>query len=124
MNVSMLLAETAAEHRDGTISIHRAWINRLSGKSMPVALVGILVIRIEPTAAEIGEHQATIRCEGSDGTVLTDSKVAMPIQNDQPRGLMVRVAVEFAKPGKYFFVLLIDGAEQARWWLSVEQTET
>jgi hypothetical protein len=110
MKVMLLLGEAAAAHPDGTVSILRAGINRVSGPKLPVLLMGVLVVKIEGEAAESGDHTIKIRIIDSDG-----NDIAPKLDGNftvGPRGgssqLILNFRMSFPKYGRYEFSTIID----------------
>ena len=123
MKVRALLAETAAAHQDGTVSILRAGITRVWGEKPPVHLQGCLVVRIEGDLTDKGSHQFDVRCMDEDGAEVMpklSGQFAVP-QGGAVQNLLLVFGTQFERLGTYVFTVRIDNAEQDRWSIKVVQ---
>lgn len=117
MKGSLLLAEYATAHPDGTVSTLRSGITHIWGETAPVALQGMFVVRIEPDLGDAGHHKFDLRCIDEDGKF-----VLPPLDGsfDTPnRGGIVNFilgfGVQFPKFGRFEFVLRIDNVQRDTW---------
>lgn len=112
----MLLADSASFHPDGTISMLRAWINRVSGTGPPFPFKSVLVARIQASPEEAGTHTFALACVDDSNAQIHEMGGEFEIDGSAPVvGFLVNVRVDFPTAGAYAFVLRVDGAEAERW---------
>lgn len=110
MRGTVIVAESASVHPDGTFSMLRGHITQVSGPQFPLGLPGALVILIEAEAAEDGPHNFEIRGMDEDGK---EGGPRLSAQFNVPKGggnvaLTFGFDLQFKKPGRHEFVLKID----------------
>lgn len=66
MKGMLILADAATVHMDGTVSMLRAGIDRVTGQNVPI-LRASLVARIEGSPSERGAHNLELSCIDEDG---------------------------------------------------------
>ena len=121
MRATLLLAEAATTHPDGTTSMLRAGIDRVWSKEPPVPLRGVLFVRIESDMGDSGPHQLDLRCMDEDGREALP-KVDAQFQVPQGGGvstILLGMSVRFAKYGRYHWVLRVDNVQQDTWKITV-----
>lgn len=118
----ILLAEHATTHPDGTFSVLRAGIDRVTvAAGQAATLTGSMIIRISASLTEVGEHEFAIRVLTDRGqrvapditgtfTVPEGGGVAQPI---------AAFALKFPGHGRYSFVVLVDKHELDTWTVEV-----
>lgn len=113
MKGRLLFAESASAHNDGTVSILRAGINRVTASAPPVLLRGAIVATIHALASERGTHSFEINCINEDGV-----NRLPPINGTfetPPTGGTNNIIVSISHPAKdfgtYQFNLVIDRLE-------------
>lgn len=67
MKAKIILAESASTHPDGTFSLLRGGITHVWAPAPPFQLQGSLVVRIEGTLVDKGNHKFDVRCMDQDG---------------------------------------------------------
>jgi len=117
MKASLMLAEYATAHPDGTVSVLRGGISHVWGEGGPVALEGRFVVRIVHDPGDMGPHQFDLRCLDEDG-----GPVLPPLSGhfETPRGggltnFILGFGVNFPKLGRYEFVLRVDNVQLDTW---------
>ncbi|HEX5010785.1 MAG TPA: hypothetical protein VFY71_10310 [Planctomycetota bacterium] len=123
MKALLLLAETAASHPDGTVSVLRAGITHVwaSPPAQQAQLQGCIVVRIECSMGDQGPHQFDLKCLDEDG------KLVMPAMQGQfnvPQGggvtnLLIQFATAFPRLGRFTFYLRVDNVEKDTWTVTV-----
>ncbi len=121
----MIVGEAATAHPDGTISILRAWINQFFGQAPPFPFRGAIIARIEAEIGDSGSHRFDLRCLNEDGgDVLPKLEGTFEVP---PGGgsiaFVLNPQVQFAKTGKFLFVLRIDQVQLAEWPIRVAQIQ-
>ncbi len=122
MKVTLLLAEAATNHPDGTVSMLRAGIQRLWSAKLPASLSGSLVVRIETDLAEGGtDHEFTLRVLDEDGR---DVIPKLPGKFSVPAGggninLVINFQCQFPSHGTFGFHVNLDRQLQDSWKLVV-----
>jgi hypothetical protein len=117
LKATLLLAEAATAHPDGTISMLRAGITNVWGEKPPVNLQASLVSRILAELGDSGDHQFDLRCMDEDG------KEIMPRLHGTfqvPAGgghsnLILNFGIGFTRHGRHMFVLRIDNVQYDTW---------
>lgn len=112
MKVTLLLGEAATVHPDGTVSILRAGINCVWGQTLPVPLMGSLVVKIDAEASESGHpHTVEVRVIDADG-----KDIAPRIKGNFQVGtgggsstIILNFQMAFPKYGAYDFSTIING---------------
>ena len=110
MKVTLLLGSAATGHEDGTVSILRAGINRITNPSLPVRFMAALVVKIDAEAAESGDHSVKIRIIDEDGkdiapTLNGNFKVGT---HGGTSNIILNFRIVFPKYGRYEFSTVID----------------
>lgn len=118
----LILAESATNHPDGTVSMLRGFITHIHGKKPPYTLQGVLVAHIRAEVGDEGSHKFEVRCMDTDG-----AKALPPLQAtiNVPAGggssvVVLGLAVQFHKIGDYVFVLRVDNVELDTMLLTVD----
>lgn len=109
---TLLLAEGAGRHADGTVSILRAGLNRATGPALPIALRAAIVLLFEThDPRDVGLHTFDVRCVAEDGRQLV-----APISDQfgitgipASHALVFPIAGRFVARGKVRWVLEVDG---------------
>ncbi|RKY17313.1 MAG: hypothetical protein DRP63_03925 [Planctomycetota bacterium] len=121
MKAKLLLADAAVGHPDGTFSLLRGGINRVEvPPNRPASLAGALLIRIEATPSEKGEHTFKLVCIDEDGrSILPDmtGKFSIPDQGGSVN-IVIKLQVVFPRLGRYTFAVSVDGQELDVWLIS------
>lgn len=123
MTGSIILAEAATNHPDGTTSMLRAGIDNVRAERTPALFRGALVARIEGEAGERGRHDFEINCIDEDGN---DQLPPIKGQFDLPNSggkntLVLALQTKLERFGLYQFNLVLDKALVSSWNLRVEQ---
>jgi len=123
MEAQLILAEAAAHHSDGTLSMLRAGITHLWSEASPWNLHGSLVMRILADLGDRGKHEFDLQCLDEDGRT-----GAPPLkgQFEVPAGggttaTVLGVQLKFEHAGKYTFYLRIDNVQRAELSLTCAQ---
>jgi hypothetical protein len=122
MKAKLLLAETAAIHPDGTVSLLRMGITNVWGPAFPVPLEAALVVRVEASMAEAGQHQVEVVGLTADGQPFMpklDGQFQVPAAGGESN-LIIRFSVGFRAYGDYMIAVLIDRTEFDRITLKVK----
>lgn len=117
MEATMWLAEAAAMHPDGTVSMLRAGINRVMRKEKPVPFAGALVIRLEASLAESGPHSFEIRLMNDDGKDIApriNGGMEVPTGGGSSH-VVVNFHVTFPEFGRYEFSVNVDRVLYQSW---------
>jgi len=127
MIARLILADAAVTHPDGTFSLLRGGIDRVEvPPNRPASFRGALLVRIEATVAEKGNHTFKLVCVDEDGNPV------MPGMNGSfqvpEKGGNLHLAINFQsvfpKLGRYSFIVTLDGQEKDRCGLEfVEKKE-
>lgn len=118
MNTELFIAEHVSHHQDGTFTAVRAGIDQFWGETgEPIPMEGHLMIMIDASRHEVGEHHFSISFVDMGGNrVEDDIEGSFTIPEG---GGNVQFTVEFQlqvpEPGTYEFGLTIEGQEAARW---------
>jgi hypothetical protein len=122
MKLTLLLAEAATAHPDGTVSMLRAGINRAVNATAPVPLAASLVARIEGDPSEGGSrHTFTVRLLNEDGRDVLpkmEGGFVMP-QEWGAVNLVMNFQTMFPSHGHYAFHLTVDNFLNAQWSVDV-----
>jgi hypothetical protein len=127
MEATVILAEAAAIHPDGTFSLLKGGIHRLHSQKFPVPFAGTLLLRLACHPAESGQHRAFIRFMDEDGR---DVAPKMETQFHVPEGggyfnWVIKLMINIPSAGRYSFNLVIDD-QLHKWWpfeaIKVEKT--
>ncbi len=123
MNGSIILAEAATNHPDGTTSMLRAGIDTVRAARTPILFRGALVARIEGEAGERGRHDFEINCIDEDGN---DQLPAIKGQFDIPNAggkntLVLALQTKLGRFGLFQFNLVLDRTQVSSWNLRVQQ---
>ena len=123
MKLTLLLAEAATTHPDGTVSILRAGINRAVNKTAPIPLAAALVARVDGDISEgDSKHRFTMRLLNEDGKDVipkVDGGFVLPPEWGAVN-LVFNFQAAFPRHGRYAFHLNVDDIHHAQW--SVEVT--
>ena len=116
-----MLAEAAAAHPDGTMSILRAGIDRVVGEKPPYSLNAALVVRIRAEIGDAGKHRFDIQGLDQDGTGIVPK---LEGEFDVQRGggtsaFILGMHVVFEKAGTFLFVLRVDNVQLDDWTVTV-----
>lgn len=121
MKGQLTLAEAAAAHPDGTMSILRAGIDRVMGERAPFALNAALVIRIQSEMGDAGKHRFDIKGLDQDGSEILpklEGEFEVP-QKGGSSAFILGMHVVFQKAGTYLFVLRVDNVQMDDWRIHV-----
>ena len=123
MKAHLTLAEAAAAHPDGTMSILRAGIDRVMSEHPPYTLHAALVVRIQSEIGDVGKHRFDIKGLDQDGQGVLP---ALEGEFEVPQGggtsaFILGMHVVFEKAGTYLFVLRVDNVQLDDWTLHVGQ---
>lgn len=124
MRATIFVAEHVTHHQDGSFTVVRGGIDQFSGEpGEPIPVQGSLMIMIDASRHEVGQHDFKISIVSMDG-----NKVADDIEGEfsiQEGGGKTQFSIDFRfqveDPGTYEFGLNIDGREESRW--SIHATE-
>ena len=125
MKAKLTLAEAATAHHDGTVSILRSGINRVTASGPPFYLQASLIVRIESDITDQGSHHLEVRCLGEDGQqsmppVIGNFNVAESGGNTT---LILGINTGFPKTGRYIFYVRVDNFALDEWAITVERPE-
>jgi len=67
MKGTLLLAEAATTHPDGTVSVLRAGITHVWAQVAPMQFQGMIVVRFVSDIGDQGPHSFDLRCFDEDG---------------------------------------------------------
>ena len=123
MRAQLTLAEAAASHPDGTMSILRAGFDRVFGDRAPYPLNAALVIRIKSEMGDVGKHRFDIKGLDQDGASILP---ALEGEFEVAKGggtsaFILGMHVVFEKAGTYVFVLRVDNVQLDDWTVHVGQ---
>ncbi len=121
MKAQMILADAASAHPDGTISMLRAWINRIWGSTPPFLLRGALAIRIEGEIGDQGKHSFDLKCldlDGQEALPKVEGEFEVP-KGGGAASLVLNLQAAFKQPAKYLFVLRVDRVQLQEWPIEV-----
>ena len=118
MKATIILADAASQHPDGTFSLLRGGISTVTVPlGQPVFFHGAFIARVAAELSEAGPHSFEVKVINHDG-----KRVAPPIQGefvvpDGGGGTQFIVHFNLALPdyGRYQFALLIDNQESDSW---------
>jgi hypothetical protein len=118
MDAKLFVAEHVSHHPDGTFTAVRAGIDQFRGEpGEPIPLEGHLMIMIDASRHEVGEHDFSISFVNMRG-----KKVADDIEGSFgiPEGggnaqFSVGFQLQVPEPATYEFGLTIEGQQVARW---------
>jgi uncharacterized protein DUF6941 len=123
MKLTLLLAEAATTHPDGTVSILRAGINRAVNHTAPIPLAAALVARVDGDINEgASNHKFSVRLFNEDGRDVipkVEGGFVLPPEWGAVN-LVFNLQAAFPKHGRYSFHLNVDDIHHAQW--SVEVT--
>jgi hypothetical protein len=125
VKAKLLLADSAASHPDGTISLLRMGITHAWGDALPVTYQGVLVIRIEATMVDEGEHDLQVRMMTFDGKEFAprlQGKFTVP-KGGGNVNVLLRFGIGFPKYETYTFAAVVDRTEQDRITLDVRPSK-
>lgn len=123
MEATLILADAAARHSDGTISLLRGGIDRLRlPRGLPLQLNAALAARIQTTPGESGKvRRFSVVCSDYDGNALSFKvEGEFKVEQGAAINMVVPVSVTFPKHDHYRFELLVDGTHLAEWAIIVE----
>ncbi len=112
-----MVAEAAATHQDGTISLLRAGINRVWKPEPPVPLNGAVVIRLDAAPSESGQHNFEVRLMDDDGRDVApriDGNMQVPTGGGTTH-VVINFHVSFPKFGRYTFSVNVDRVVYQTW---------
>lgn len=117
MKAQLILADSAASHPDGTISMLRAGVNQIHGQRLRAAMV----VRIEAGLGDAGDHSFDLRCIGVDGDdalppVEGNFQVA---KSGGISAFVLAMDVAFTRTGTFVFVLRVDRVQLDEWKIQV-----
>jgi len=122
MKVTLILAEAATAHPDGTVSMLRAGINRAVNATAPIPLNAALVARVEGDVSEGGSrHTFTVRLLNEDGRDVipkVEGGFVMPPEWGAVN-LVLNFQAVFPKHGRFAFHFDVDGTNHAQWSVEV-----
>ncbi len=125
MNATLILADSARTHPDGTFSMLRGGITQLNvSPNNPVFFRGTLLVRIVGTSSESGTHEFKIVCVNEDGAhVGPDFSGSF---ETPPQGGTVQLSIDmqfvFPRLGHYEFSLSVDRHQLGAWALDAVTT--
>lgn len=123
MKAHLTLAEAAAAHPDGTMSILRAGIDRVWAERPPYSLKAALVVRIQSEIGDAGKHRFDIKGLDQDGAgVLPALEGEFEVaKGGGTSAFILGMHVAFEKAGTYVFVLRVDNVQLDDWTVHVGQ---
>jgi hypothetical protein len=126
MQISLILCDHVSGHPDGTFSLLRGGIDRVTCRTgAPLAFRGMLLAHIRPDTEDLGkEFGWSVSMSDSDGAAMgpPDSGVAnFPIGEKKIHAFNIASLfnVVFQKTGRYEIRLRINGEQKAVWPLEV-----
>lgn len=122
MKGTLLVADSARRHPDGTFSLLRGGIDRLEmAPGQPIVHRGSVVVRLHGDETDAGKHEFVLKVEAKNGEKIAPD-LAGAFEIPKTGGGAV-VAFDFGfqipGPGPYRFVLLSDGKELDSWRVDV-----
>ena len=123
MKGSLLLAEAATAHQDGTVSVLRAGITHVWGTAVPINFGGVMVVRIEPDVGDQGPHGFDLKVLDEDGATILPPLAG---RFDAPKGggsvsFILGVGLSFPRFGRFVFVLRIDNVQSDTWIVTTKK---
>ena len=123
MKGSLLLAEFATAHQDGTVSLLRSGITHLWGATLPIEFQGMMVARIFPDIGDQGPHTFDLKVLDEDGVTLAPP-VAGHFDVAKAGGtsnFILGMNMTFTKFGRFLFVLRVDNVQCDTWTLTTKK---
>jgi hypothetical protein len=123
MEVKIILADAATVHPDGTFSLLRGGIqNTTVAEGQPLIFRGAMMLRIEATPMDIGQHEFAIKVINADGKDIAPNLSGGFEITQQGRVANLAVSFNFVFPavGDYEFAVDIDGEPMGAWRHSVK----
>lgn len=122
MKITLLLAESASAHPDGTVSLLRAGINRAVNPTAPVPLVAALVARVDGDVSEGGSrHGFKVRLLDEDGRDVipkVEGSFVLPPEWGAVN-LVINFQAAFPRHGRFAFHFSVDDNLHAQWSVDV-----
>ena len=122
LKATLILAESATVHPDGTFSILRGGITHVWGDKPPVGFRGVMFVRIEGNMADKGSHKFDLRGMDQDGKEFVpklEGQFKIPTGGGNS-SLMLNMQIGFPQHGKYVFVVRIDDKQEDDWGIFVK----
>ena len=122
VKATLILADAARTHPDGTFSLLRGGIDRVTfHPARPPVLRATLMARITCRSGEDGEHTFQLRLMDQDGNVIGpehSGSFTVPRQGGKHQ---ISLDLQMVLPGEgvYEFVVTIDGSVQDTWPITV-----
>ncbi len=116
MHATLILAEAATVHPDGTFSLIRGGLNEIKASGFPAPFRGSLVVRVVAEPSEAGPHDFRIVLMNNDGREVMRIEGRFETQS-QVRFVhfCVQLGVMLPAPDRYGLRLTIDRLEVADW---------
>lgn len=123
MEVTLLLADAARAHGDGTVSLLRGGIDRVvSDREDGIGFKASLVVRIRGDVGDAGPHLACVQLisDGEPRRIFhTPSQEFQFPDQGGAYMLVADLAIQFPRRGAYRFEALVDDEVRATWPISV-----
>ena len=112
----LILAQTATANPNGTISILNGWVDRIGIPRLPVNVQASLVVRIVPSANELGDLDCEIRCLDENNAEF-HPRAPGKVRIGTPgvgAAVVLPVNVPMKRFGRYAFALYVAGKKLDR----------
>lgn len=128
MKATLVLADAACAHPDGTFSLLRGGITEVHvPRGRPATFKGALAVRVVGTAGEAGEtHEFKLRCTDEDGHPVAPELTGtfkIPPSGGASQTVISHEII-FPKLGRYVFSVMIDRVEMDSWPLVAREAPT
>lgn len=125
MRATLILADAASGHPDGTFSLLRGGITQANVAKFPAPFRGALVIRVTAEPSEVGRHTFRILLLNYDGATLLRMEGGFEVKADAIYvNVCLNVGVMLPAEGRYSFRVTVDNREEAEWPLMAVPTPT
>lgn len=124
MKVTLILADAASTHPDGTFSLLRGGITKVNvPKNQPITFKGALVARISGDGSEAGNHDFKMICVDEDGNLVGQEftgSFSLPPQGGHGN-LVVNLQYLLPRLGRYEFLFSVDKHRLDSWPLEARE---
>lgn len=122
MEARLTLAFSGVRHiEDGSLSLLKAFIRQLQADRFPATVRGSLALVLEATRNDEGSRRVELRGMDPDGaeTMARQRHTVEIPGGGRSISLLFAIEPDFAGPGDYAFVAMIDGAEHDRYAFTI-----